>query len=222
MEPVILFEDRDLLVLNKPPGLSSESGTAAHPSAERWATAYLKSRNPSRNKVYVRAVHRLDRAAEGILLFAKNKTSLSELMRQFELRTVGKCYQTRIFGIPGVAQGTLKHYLRRDETGRRALVSDTLAPGAQEAVLHYRTLEQGEQSTVLEINLETGRFHQIRAQLAFVGWPILGDVAYGGPPWRENAIQLSAVSLTVTHPRTGEKLTWNIFPAWLNDFIFDS
>lgn len=204
----ILFEDNALLVIDKPAGLSTESGLAKHPSAERELSDYLykKQGGRPRHAPYVRAVHRLDRPAGGLLVFAKSKTDLSALMGQFERGEVEKIYRAQTTAAPPAATGKLSHFIKKDESGRKALVFDQAAAGTQPCVLHYQLLETRGSEFLLEIVLETGRFHQIRAQLAHIGCAIAGDVQYGAPQWQENAVKLQACRLAFAHPRRGERL----------------
>ncbi len=201
----IVYEDDHLLALSKPAGLSSESGTAVHPSAEAWAVAYV-SRMRGLAHPYVRAVHRLDRASSGVLLLAKNKATLRLLMQQFEARVVRKVYVADVAGSMPSRAGELKHYLGRSPDGRTAVVLDDPFEGGQQASCAYRILEQREDRCRVELVPQTGRFHQLRAQLAYIGCPIVGDELYGGPPWQPHAIRLHALRLEVQHPATGRAL----------------
>lgn len=204
----ILYEDAALLAIVKPAGLSSESGLASHPSAEKWAQEYVSgpATGPFRRMPYVRAVHRLDRVASGVLLFAKSKFALTALMTQFEQHRTEKVYWAEVAGTPPADAGRLSHFFKRSDDGRTALIFDAETGGSKPAVLRYRVLEKTEGHARLEIIPETGRYHQIRAQLAHIGCPITGDVRYGGPPWRENAVKLHSGRLVVQHPQTGEPL----------------
>ena len=209
----ILFEDRDLLVLNKPAGLSTESGTARHPSAEREAQeTYTKKLQAGAGSPqfkiapYLRAVHRLDRASSGVLVLAKSKPALSILMTQFEQRGVEKTYCAIVEKVPPAQSGVLLHWLKRDESGKHALVFDQVVTGAQPCESEYTVLEAIGETALLQIRPRTGRFHQIRAQLAHFGCPIVGDVLYGGQFWREHEIKLHAQRLAFAHPRTGEPM----------------
>lgn len=205
----ILFEDDNLLAINKPAGLSSESGLASHPSAEKEALQYLlhiPGQAPAKRHLYLRAVHRLDRAASGVLLLAKSKTALSNLMAQFEHHSVEKVYVAEVATCPKESSGILRHFLKRAPDGKSALVSDEMIQGSQPAELRYRMLEKTNTGARLEIFPASGRFHQIRAQLAHIGCPVIGDVRYGGPFWREHAIKLHARRLVVRHPKNGNLL----------------
>lgn len=213
----ILFEDYDLLAIHKPSGLSSESGNARHPSAEREALEVLRKNllgegNLLKINPYLRAVHRLDRASSGVLILAKSKSMLTELMGQFERREVEKTYWAMTDTIPKEASAVLSHWLKRDDSGKQAIVFDHETPGCQPCTSEYKILEKRGEQALLEIHPRTGRYHQIRAQLAHIGCPIVGDVKYGGSFWREHEIKLHARRLTFRHPRTDAPMT--IEAAW--------
>lgn len=216
----IIFEDYYLLVINKPAGLSSESGASRHPSAETEALLYftqtLNANSTSKRlkaTPYLRAVHRLDRASSGVLVFAKTKAALTHLMGQFERRETEKVYRAVVEKAPVPDEGTLTHFLRRAEDGRSAIIETTPVHGAQSCVLDYKLLKMRGKQAELEIHPSTGRFHQIRAQLAFIGCPIVGDVLYGGKAGREHEIKLHAEKLTIVHPKTEETLVLEALPA---------
>lgn len=210
----IIFEDYYLLAINKPAGLSSESGKERHPSAEQEALMYFTQhlqKNSSSKRLketpYLRAVHRLDRASSGVLVFAKTKQALSALMLQFEQRTVEKIYQAVVEKPPASPSGHLANWLLKDESGRKALISEKQLRDSQHCILDYITLPSEGKTILLEVHPKTGRFHQIRAQLAHIGCPIAGDVLYGGKPWHEHQIKLHAQRLHFIHPKTGAPMT---------------
>jgi 23S rRNA pseudouridine1911/1915/1917 synthase len=216
----IIFEDYYLLVINKPAGLSSESGASRHPSAETEALLYFtKSLNESStsNRLkptpYLRAVHRLDRASSGVLVFAKTKAALTHLMGQFERRETEKIYRAVVEIIPKPASGTLANFLLKSEDGRKAIVAETQVKGAQPCELTYKVTKMKGKFAELEVHPLTGRFHQIRAQLAHFGSPIVGDVLYNAKPLREHEIKLHAEKLTIKHPKTGETLVLEVPPG---------
>ncbi len=211
----ILFEDYYLLVVEKPAGLSTESGGAKHPSAEQEALLYftqslMKNTTSKRLKVtpFLRAAHRLDRPASGILLLAKTKTALTNVMAQFENRTVQKTYLATTERSPALPSAELRHWLRKDESGKQAIITEQQVRSSQLATLTYRTQVRVGSGALLEVQPSTGRFHQIRAQLAHIGCPIVGDLAYGGHIWQPDRIKLHAHRLALLHPKTGEPLVF--------------
>lgn len=215
----ILFEDYYLIAVNKPAGLSSESGRERHPSMEQEALMYftkqLQEKSTStrlKQTPYLQVVHRLDRAASGVLLFAKTKAALVHLMQQFEKREVEKIYRAVVEKRPAAESGTLVHWLKKDPDGRKAIVSDTQTRGTQHCKLEYKVLEMKEKNWLLEIHPATGRFHQIRAQMAHIGCPIVGDTLYGGHSWKENQIKLHALQLKFKHPKTGATVELEALP----------
>ncbi|MBL7783314.1 MAG: hypothetical protein JNM22_18935, partial [Saprospiraceae bacterium] len=152
----IIFEDYYLLAINKPAGLSSESGKERHPSAEQEALLYFTKtlqQNSTSKRLketpYLRAVHRLDRVSSGVLLFAKTKQALQALMLQFEQRSVQKVYHAVLEKQPPASSGQLLHWLLKDDTGRKALVSEVQVRNSQQATLEYQTLSVGPKSVLI-------------------------------------------------------------------------
>ena len=211
---VILFEDYYLLAVCKPAGLSTEGGEGQHPSVEAWARAYMLTQHPRANVASVRAVHRLDRPVGGVLLLAKTKAALTDLMGQFEQKSVQKTYWAAVKQIPVPPAGILRHWLGRSPDGRSASVFEVERPKTAYCELPYSTLKSEADRTLLEVSPPTGRFHQIRAQLSAAGCPIIGDVRYGGIPWLPDQIQLYARRLSFRHPKTGAAMVLEAEAAW--------
>lgn len=155
---------------------------------------------------YLRAVHRLDRASSGVLIFAKTKAALTHLMGQFERRETEKIYRALVEKAPKTEAGKLEHFHKRTEDGKKALILTGNEAGTQPCELAYKTLRMRGKQAELEIQPLTGRFHQIRAQLAHIGCPIVGDVLYGGKALVEHEIKLHAERLTVIHPISEQQL----------------
>lgn len=199
----LLWEDDWLLAVYKPHGLSAEHGTHAHDSAERQAYAYVANQTGKRAP-YVRVVHRLDRPTAGVLLMAKRKSALTALMAQFEAHRVRKVYEAVLSNdLPAMVDNPLRHWLGRDATGKRAVVYESPRPDAKEAVLTWESIAP----CTVRIALQTGRFHQIRAQFAHIGCPVVGDVQYGAPAVLPNTIALVCVSLAFEHPVSGQEMS---------------
>jgi 23S rRNA pseudouridine1911/1915/1917 synthase len=205
-----------VLALNKPAGVLTLGAIPGVPTLERLVKAYLKERHQKPGNVYLGIPHRLDRPVSGVILFARNSKAAARLAEQFRERQVRKIYWGVTERPPEPAAGTLRDWLLKTPDQAHVEIVDPATPGAREAVLHYRTLTQTPAGALLEIELETGRMHQIRVQLAAQGWPILGDVQYGATRLlldampadpTTNAIALHARTLTFLHPIRYDSVT---------------
>lgn len=210
----ILLEDGPLLAVNKPAGLLTQGVPQGIPTLEAMVKAYLKERYGKPGNVYLGIPHRLDRPVSGVVVFARNSKAAARLAEQFREREVRKVYWGIVERPLESPQGELVDWLLKIPEQARVEVVAPGTPGARECRLSYRTLETGSGSagggpTLLEIELHTGRMHQIRVQLASRGSPILGDFQYGAQgalletrladPLQE-PIALHARSLTLKHP----------------------
>lgn len=203
LDPLILYVDNHLLAVNKPAGLlTQDSGTGLR-NMEDWAREWVRVDKNKAGNVFLNAVHRIDKAVSGVVLFARTSKALSRLNEDVRNRTCTKIYHALVEGVPSHSSGKLIHWLSHEH--HRAEVCKESDTGAQQAVLEYHTLKSVGTLTLLEVNLETGRYHQIRAQLAAIGCPIAGDEKYGAAPTSaENEIALHHFRLEVTHPTTRE------------------
>ncbi|HNR18418.1 MAG TPA: RluA family pseudouridine synthase [Bacteroidia bacterium] len=201
-QPQVIFEDYYLLVLNKPYGLQTEADNFGNPSLELWAHQHIQQQHPKKKTVFVGIVHRLDRPVAGIVLIAKTKTALANLNKQFEERKVKKTYEAVVEKKPLKELDTLTHFLKKDVKFKKALISERPKKDFVKCSLTYHSQKiNKDKSALLEIELHTGRYHQIRAQLAFIDCPIVGDVLYGAKTKsNENKIELAATALSFTHP----------------------
>ena len=198
MDIPILYQDRHLLVANKPQGLLSERDMAGH---DNVADSLIRQLGPLRGNNILRNVHRLDRPVSGALLLARKASILKLLTAQFAGRQVTKKYRTIVSTAPTLPSAELRHWLVKENTLRKALIYDKPVRGADEVILRYTTLQQADGKTLLEIELLTGKYHQIRAQLAHIGCPIIGDEKYGSPErYKPDAIALHACMLRFQHP----------------------
>lgn len=207
----VIFEDNHQLVLNKPAGLLTQPSGTDQASLESQAKMWLKDKYQKSGNVFLEAVHRIDKPVSGIVLFAKTSKALSRLNESLRDKKSHKVYLALVEGTVKSDQGTLEHYLVHDDF--QARVVSKKDPQAKLAILHYRVIERKDNQTRLEIVLETGRYHQIRVQLAAMGHPILGDKRYGSHvPFKNDAIALHHFRLQVPHPITGELQTFEA--AW--------
>jgi len=208
----ILYQDNHLIAVYKPPGLATQADTAGGPSLLDQTKQWIKTEHNKPGNVFLGLVHRLDKPVAGVVLFAKTSKAASRLSKQFRERTTRKIYRAVTMETPNQADGDLVHYLRK-ENSLKATVFPRPTPGAKKAVLSYVLMEKLSNASILEVMLETGRFHQIRAQLAFMGNPILGDIKYGAPfPLPDRQIALYARKLIVQHPISGEEITFESPP----------
>lgn len=188
-----------MLVLYKPAGLIMQRGPSAKPNLVDLAKAWLKDRYAKPGQVFVGMVHRLDGPVAGVLTLARTSKAAARLSAQFRQGGIEKTYLAVVQGQPGAAAGRLVHHLARQGRYSRPVAADT--PGSQSAALTYRLLERRPGQSLLAVRLETGRRHQIRAQLAAIGCPIWGDKAYGaGQSLPYGCIALLARNLTFAHP----------------------
>jgi 23S rRNA pseudouridine1911/1915/1917 synthase len=204
----ILFEDNHCLAVAKPAGLLTQGAPTNVATLEHMVKDYLRSKYQKSGRVYLGIPHRIDRPVSGVVLFARQTKSAQRLAEQFQNRQVTKIYWAAVEGDVQPETGIWEDWLRKVSEEARAERAEPDSPGAKLAVLRYRRLRSIDAGSVLEIQLETGRMHQIRLQAALRGHPILGDELYGstrsfGPPvenaW-DRTIALHARSLTFLHP----------------------
>lgn len=202
----VIFEDKNIIVIEKYSGESSQSDKGGGESLIDAINAHMKANKEVRKKAYV--VHRLDRPVGGLMVYAKTQEAASDLSRQAQSGKLRKKYFAVINGVPDQAEGELKHYLLKDEANNTSAVSTAQTKGAKEAVLRYRVLETVETPedgvlSLLEVLLITGRHHQIRVQLSALGCPLWGDTKYNPlytmrEGWHQ--IALFASLLSFYHP----------------------
>lgn len=172
----IIHETAGFLIVNKPAGLIVEKNPFEHPTVESLVEDYLSK---YKKKPFVGIVHRLDRVTSGVMVFAKNKSTLRQLNETFRLKKTQKTYLALTSSPPPQNSGTLKHYLQKNQKEKRADVVKALTKGVAECILEYKVLEKEVDLYLLEIKPLSGKFHQIRVQLSAAGCPIIGDEKYG-------------------------------------------
>ena len=207
----IQYEDKDLLVVYKPAGLATQSARVTSPDLVSAVARHLKGA-----PVYV--VHRLDQPVEGLLVLAKTKQAAAALNKQLQAGTLNKQYYALVHQAEEIpTEGTLVDYLwKNPQTQKAEIVSEASGKGKQ-AKLQYHMLTRKDDTALLDVRIETGRFHQIRAQLAHAGFPILGDQKYGTRTSMERSkelgikhVSLFAYALTFTHPKTGKQMEFQV------------
>lgn len=199
----IVYEDNHLIVVNKASGeIVQGDKTGDEPMCETLKKL-IKERDSKPGNVFCGVIHRLDRPTSGLVVFAKTSKALSRMNTLFRDRDkISKTYWALTRNTPVQTQGTLTHYLSpMPGQSNKMQVSDKPAAGAKEAVLHYRVIGRTKTFCLLEIKLDTGRKHQIRAQLAAIGCPVRGDLKYGDRRSNpDGSISLQAHALSFEHP----------------------
>jgi len=204
MDIPILYESKWVLAINKPNGLLVER-SPYYPSVEDWAVTYIGTQE---RKPYIGIVHRLDRLVSGVLVLAKRKAALRDLHAQFREKQVEKVYLATVENAPKMERATLTHWLAKDQKEKRAIIFDNARKETAKCELTYKLLQKNAHGFVLEVRPHSGKFHQIRAQLAAIGCPILGDAKYGATlPFQPEAIALHAWKLRFTDPFSQKNLT---------------
>lgn len=198
----ILFEDKFLLIVDKSAGIAVEKISSHLITMEDLAYQYLREtvKHP-----FIGIIHRLDRPTSGILLLAKKPSVLKIMNAQFEKRTIKKYYLALVNGSLPQLSGTLSHFLQKDTLQKKAVISQIKNNTNQKVKLKYKKIGRIGNQSLLEIELLTGKYHQIRAQLAFIGCPIEGDTQYGGPAWNKEGIGLHSSEIHFDHPETKER-----------------
>ena len=209
-KPTVVYEDNHLLCVSKRPGEIVQGDKTGDEPMSEALKAWLKEKYNKPGNVYLGVIHRLDRPVGGLVLFAKTSKALSRMNELFRTGDVSKRYWAVVTARPPKHSDTLEQYLVRNESQNKSYVArqGAATPGAKLARLSYRLLASGEHYHLLEIELHTGRHHQIRCQLAALGCPIKGDLKYGAP--RSNPggrISLLSRQISFTHPVSKEALT---------------
>ena len=211
----ILFEDNHLLVVDKPPLLATMGVADDKPSLFKLAKEYIRQEYNKPGNVYLGVVSRLDAFASGAIIFARTSKCASRISAQLREGTVDKSYWAIVpSGLPAT-DGTLEHWVAKDDSRHRMFAFDKPTDNAKLARLHYRTLGQSGLLRLLEIKLETGRKHQIRVQLSHVGIPVVGDQKYGSKQPFKTGIALHCRSLQFEHPTRKTRINVDAsLPSW--------
>jgi 23S rRNA pseudouridine1911/1915/1917 synthase len=206
MNPEVLFADNHVVAVNKPAGLAIHCDTYNKQSLTSWVRVWIKQQWGKEGQAFAEPIHRLDKGVSGIVVVAKTSKALSRLTEQIRERRCRKIYWALTAGFWKENSKVLEHYLSR--TDFRTSVQEE-EDGAKFCRCRCRVLQdftfKGSPASLVEVELETGRYHQIRAQLSAVGHPIFNDVKYGGPAWPERHLPAGALFLhhrlfEIAHP----------------------
>ncbi|MDG1684872.1 MAG: RluA family pseudouridine synthase [Flavobacteriaceae bacterium] len=202
----VIYEDNHILVVNKAAGLLAQGDQTGDESLVDIAKRYIKDKYQKPGDVFLGLVHRLDRPTTGVIVLARTSKALTRLNQQFKDRIPKKVYQAVVSGTPE-SSARLEHYLKKNTSQNKSFHYPKNTPNTKHAILQYRYVKQLKSYHVIEIELETGRHHQIRAQLAAEGLHIKGDLKYGAKrPNPNGSIHLHARSITFVHPTKKEEM----------------
>jgi len=222
IERQILYQDNHLIIVNKLPSQIVQGDKTGDEPLSEILKKYIKEKYHKPGEVFLGVVHRLDRPVSGVVLFARTSKALSRLNEMLKERTIKKIYWAVVKNPPPEKTGHLIHYLFRDEKKNKSFIVSENRKDAKKAELIYHLLKSSDNYHLLEIELLTGRHHQIRAQLAHIGCPVKGDLKYGFPRTNPDAsIHLHSRRIKFLHPVKKEQLAieapppddplWNYF-----------
>jgi 23S rRNA pseudouridine1911/1915/1917 synthase len=205
IEPAdILFEDDHLIAVNKKPSQPVQPDKTGDLSLDAMVSNYIRNNYKLTEEPVASLIHRIDRRASGVVLFARSQKALVKMNKLFSEGRVRKTYWAITSQIPAVESGHLKHWLIKNERLNKSFAYSEPVAGSKLSALDYRLISRSERYYLLEVELLTGRHHQIRCQLAAIGCPVRGDLKYGYPrSTKDGSIGLHARSLSFNHPVTG-------------------
>lgn len=251
MKLEIIYEDKEIIVCYKPPGVATQTASLSGQDMVSLLKNYLAKQTKEKSP-YIGVIHRLDQPVSGLLVFAKNQKAAASLSKQIQDGNANKDYIAMCSGILEEKSGTLVHYSKKDSVTKLAMVADvdefdrnpeiksekpsnenkkskeTDSSSYKKAVLTYEVEKEFEQVSIIKVQLQTGRFHQIRAQFSHIGHALLGDSKYGNSISRElsmkkkiNKVALCAYRLVLKHPVTGKKMEFILekkyLPEWYKE-----
>lgn len=203
----VVYEDNHIIIVNKTASEIVQGDKTGDTPLSETVKQYLKEKYNKPGNVFIGVTHRLDRPVSGLIVFARTSKALARLNDMFRKGEVKKTYWALVKNTPKEPEGELTHYLVRNEKQNKSYAYDTEKPGSKMAVLHYKTIAHSDNYCLLEVDLKTGRHHQIRCQLAKMGCPIKGDLKYGYPRSNpDGSICLHARRVHFIHPVSKEPI----------------
>lgn len=217
----VLYEDNHLIIINKQVGDIVQGDKTGDIPLSELVKEYLKIKYQKPGNVFLGVVHRIDRPTSGIVIFARTSKALERLNEMLRDKQIQKTYWAVVKNSPKKNEDTLIHYLIKNPKNNKSTFYNTAIEGSKKAILHYQLIKKLNNYNLLEIQLETGRHHQIRCQLAAIGCPIKGDLKYGFPRSnKDGGIHLHARKVSFIHPVSQENIC--ITSSLPSDSIWDS
>lgn len=217
----VLFEDNHIIIVNKRAGDIVQGDKTGDKPLSDVVKEYIKDKYNKPGNVYLGTVHRLDRPTTGLVIFAKTSKALPRLNKLFIDKAINKTYWAIVKNQPKKPKNSLTHWLKKNPKNNKSKAHIKEIPDSKKAILHYKTIKTLDNYYLLEVNLETGRHHQIRVQLASIGCPIKGDLKYGFDRSNKDAsISLHARHIEFMHPVKNE--TISIHAPLPNDAIWNA
>ncbi|MCF7568008.1 RluA family pseudouridine synthase [Sabulilitoribacter arenilitoris] len=217
----ILYEDNHIIIINKRVGDIVQGDKTGDKPLSDFVKDYIKDKYNKPGNVYLGTVHRLDRPTSGIVIFAKTSKALPRLNKLFFSKEINKTYWAIVKNAPPKNEDTLVNWLKKNPKNNKSFVHYKEVTDSKRAILHYKKIKKLDNYFLLEINLETGRHHQIRSQLSNIGCPIKGDLKYGFDRSNKDAgIHLHAREIQFTHPVSKKNI--NIIAPLPNDAIWNA
>lgn len=204
----VLFEDNHIIIVNKRAGDITQGDKTGDKPLNEVVKEYIKDKYNKPGNVFIGTVHRLDRPTSGIVIFARTSKALERLNKMLRDKTIHKTYWALVKNKPKEERATLINFLKKDSKKNKSFVYKKDIKGSKKATLHYKTIKKLDNYNLLEIDLETGRHHQIRTQLSHIGSPIKGDLKYGfDRSNKDGSISLHARKIEFIHPVSKAKIS---------------
>jgi 23S rRNA pseudouridine1911/1915/1917 synthase len=217
----VLFEDNHIIIINKRAGDITQGDKTGDKPLSDVIKEYIKEKYNKPGEVFIGTVHRLDRPTSGIVIFARTSKALTRLNKMLRDKVIDKTYWALVKNAPIKATDTITNFLKKDTKKNKSFVYKKEIEGCKKAVLHYKILQKLKNYCLLEIDLETGRHHQIRTQLSHIGSVIKGDLKYGASRSnKDGSISLHARKIKFTHPVSKEEIA--ITAPTPKDIIWDA
>ncbi|MGK0328511.1 RluA family pseudouridine synthase [Polaribacter sp.] len=204
----VLFEDNHIIIVNKRSGDITQGDKTGDKPLSDVVKEYIKKKYDKAGNVFLGVVHRLDRPTSGVIIFARTSKALERLNKMLRDKIISKTYWAVVKDHPKREKDTLINFLKKNPKNNKSSVYTKEIDGSKKAILHYQVLKKLDNYSLLEVDLETGRHHQIRAQLSAIGFPIKGDLKYGfNRSNKDGSIHLHARKIEFMHPVTKEQIS---------------